>query len=158
MARSQAHLPWANSRVDCARADREYINGIFYVPRSAARGAAAKRLPPWSTIYRWFAQFRSGSIVCGGQSRLSRSIVSGRGVDPARPVLHRSQSVKTNKFLADDGKAFPEHRAYLAANATRGRRSLVVLVETRCSHEPRPICDDKTLGNTVSCVPVLRWS
>ena len=43
-------------------------------------------------------------------------------------------------------------------SSIRMRRSLVVLVETRCSHEPRPICDDKTLGNTVNVMGLLRAS
>lgn len=39
---------------------REIINGIFYVMRSGSPWRLLPSdLPPWSTIYRWFATFRS---------------------------------------------------------------------------------------------------
>ena len=38
---------------------REIINGIFYVMRSGCPWRLLPSdLPPWSTIYRWFAKFR----------------------------------------------------------------------------------------------------
>jgi transposase len=38
---------------------REIINGVFYVMRSGCPGRLLPSdLPPWCTIYRWFAKFR----------------------------------------------------------------------------------------------------
>jgi transposase len=38
---------------------REIINGIFYVMRSGCPWRLLPSdLPPWSTVYRWFAKFR----------------------------------------------------------------------------------------------------
>ena len=38
---------------------REIINGIFYVMRAGCPWRLLPSdLPPWSTIYRWFAKFR----------------------------------------------------------------------------------------------------
>jgi transposase len=48
---------------------REIINGIFYVMRAGCPWRLLPSdLPPWSTIYRWFATFRDASagIACVG--------------------------------------------------------------------------------------------
>jgi len=38
---------------------REIVNGIFYVMRSGCPWRLLPSdLPPWSTVYRWFAKFR----------------------------------------------------------------------------------------------------
>jgi putative transposase len=54
------HLPSANSTGrPRAWPMREIINGIFYVMRSGCPWRLLPSdLPPWSTIYRWFAKFR----------------------------------------------------------------------------------------------------
>ena len=37
---------------------REIVNGIFYVMRSGCPWRLLPSdLPPWSTVYRWFAEF-----------------------------------------------------------------------------------------------------
>ena len=38
---------------------REIVNGIFYVMRAGCPWRLLPSdLPPWGTIYRWFAKFR----------------------------------------------------------------------------------------------------
>ena len=56
----EPHLPAANSTGrPRAWPMREIINGIFYVMRSGCPWRLLPSdLPPWSTIYRWFATFR----------------------------------------------------------------------------------------------------
>ena len=56
----EPHLPAANSTGrPRAWPMREIINGIFYVMRSGCPWRLLPSdLPPWGTIYRWFATFR----------------------------------------------------------------------------------------------------
>ena len=56
----EPHLPAAKSTGrPRAWPMREIINGIFYVMRSGCPWRLLPSdLPPWSTIYRWFATFR----------------------------------------------------------------------------------------------------
>ena len=57
---SEPHLPAAN-RTGRPRAwpMREIVNGIFYVMRAGCTWRLLPSdLPPWSTVYRWFAKFR----------------------------------------------------------------------------------------------------
>jgi transposase len=45
---------------------REIINGIFYVMRAGCPWRLLPSdLPPWSTIYRWFAKFRDVDLSGG---------------------------------------------------------------------------------------------
>ena len=42
---------------------REIVNGIFYVMRSGCPWRQLpKDLPPWSTVYRWFAAWRDACL------------------------------------------------------------------------------------------------
>jgi putative transposase len=78
---------------------REIVNAIFYV----LRGGIAWRLlpldfPPWSTVYRWFAAFRDGSVF----ERINHALVIadrervGRDASPTAAIID-SQSVKTTE-------------------------------------------------------------
>jgi Putative transposase of IS4/5 family (DUF4096) len=45
---------------------REIVNGIFYVMRSGCPWRLVPSdLPPWGTIYRWFAAWRDDGRFCG---------------------------------------------------------------------------------------------
>jgi len=45
---------------------REIINGIFYVMRAGCPWRLLpKDLPPWGTIYRWFAAWRTTGALSG---------------------------------------------------------------------------------------------
>jgi transposase len=78
---------------------REIVNAIFYV----LRGGIAWRLlpldfPPWSSVYRWFAAFRDGSVFEG----INHALVmadrerGGRDASPTAAIID-SQSVKTTE-------------------------------------------------------------
>ncbi len=78
---------------------REIINGIFYVMRSGCPWRLLPSdLPPWSTVYRWFAKFRdedrferiNHALVMLDRERIGRqSSSTGAIID--------SQSVKTTE-------------------------------------------------------------
>jgi transposase len=78
---------------------REIVNGIFYVMRSGcAWRLMPNDLPPWGTIYRWFALWRDG----GRFERINHALVMadrervGRDASPSAAIID-SQSVKTTK-------------------------------------------------------------
>ena len=94
------HLPAANSTGrPRAWPMREIINGIFYVMRSGCPWRLLPSdLPPWSTIYRWFAQFRDE----GRFEKINHALVMldreriGRQASPTGAIID-SQSVKTTE-------------------------------------------------------------
>ena len=78
---------------------REIFNAIFYV----LRGGIAWRLmpgdmPPWSTVYRWFARFRDDGVF----ERINHALVIGdrqwvgREAGPSAAIID-SQTVKTTE-------------------------------------------------------------
>jgi len=81
---------------------REIVNGIFYVMRS---GCAWRQmptdLPPWSTVYRWFAAWRDACVF----ERINHILVMadrervGREASPSAAVID-SQSVKEGVLAA----------------------------------------------------------
>jgi transposase len=78
---------------------REIINGIFYVMRSGCPWRLVPSdLPPWGTIYRWFAQFRDE----GRFEKINHALVMldreriGRQASPTGAIID-SQSVKTTE-------------------------------------------------------------
>ena len=78
---------------------REIVNGIFYVMRAGCPWRLLPSdLPPWGTIYRWFAVWRDD----GRFERINHALVMadrervGRDASPSAAIID-SQSVKTTE-------------------------------------------------------------
>ena len=78
---------------------REIINGIFYVMRAGCPWRLLPNdLPPWGTIYRWFAAWRGD----GRFEQINHALVMadrervGRDASPSAAIID-SQSVKTTE-------------------------------------------------------------
>jgi transposase len=78
---------------------REIVNGIFYVMRAGCPWRLVPNdLPPWGTIYRWFAAWRDD----GRFERINHALVMadrervGRDASPSAAIID-SQSVKTTE-------------------------------------------------------------
>ena len=78
---------------------REIVNGIFYVMRAGCPWRLLPNdLPPWGTIYRWFAAWRDD----GRFERINHALVMadrervGREASPSAAIID-SQSVKTSE-------------------------------------------------------------
>lgn len=78
---------------------REIVNGIFYVMRAGCPWRLLPSdLPPWGTIYRWFAAWRDD----GRFERINHALVMadrervGRDASPSAAIID-SQSVKTTE-------------------------------------------------------------
>jgi transposase len=78
---------------------REIINGIFYVTRTGCPWRLLPSdLPPWGTIYRWFAAWRDD----GRFERINHALVMadrervGRDASPTAAIID-SQSAKTTE-------------------------------------------------------------
>ena len=78
---------------------REIINGIFYVMWSGCPWRLLPSdLPPWSTIYRWFSQFRDEGRfekINHALFMLDRERI-GRQASPTGAIID-PQSVKTTE-------------------------------------------------------------
>ena len=90
---------------------REIINGIFYVMRAGCPWRLLPNdLPPWETIYRWFAVWRDD----GRFERINHVLVMadrelvGRDASPTAAIID-SQSVKTPR-PADHAATMLERR------------------------------------------------
>ena len=78
---------------------REVVNAIFYVLRGGiAWRLLPKDLPPWQTVYRWFARFRDECMF----ERINYALVAldrqraGREASPSAAIID-SQGVKTTE-------------------------------------------------------------
>ena len=78
---------------------REIVNGIFYVMRSGCPWRQLpKDLPPWSTVYRWFAAWRDACLF----EKINHALVItdrervGREASPLAAIID-SQSIKTKE-------------------------------------------------------------
>jgi transposase len=95
---------------------REIVNGIFYVMRAGCPWRLLPNdLPPWGTIYRWFAAWRDD----GRFERINHALVTadrervGRDASPPAAIID-SPSVKT----AEAGGP----RGYDAGKKVNGRK------------------------------------
>ena len=133
----EPHLPAANiTGRPRAWPMREIINGIFYVMRSGCPWRLLPSdLPPWTTIYRWFAKFRDE----GRFEKINHALVmldrerSGREASPTGAIID-SQSIKTTE--AGGPRGYDAGKRSTGASAMR---SSIPMDVASCSNHIRRV-------------------
>ena len=92
---------------------REIVNGIFYVMRAGCPWRLLPNdLPPWGTIYRWFAAWRDDGCF----ERINHALVMA---DRERVACDASPSIRARVYLPE-----PAGPARITAWGKRPRASI----------------------------------
>ncbi len=126
---------------------REIINGIFYVMRAGCPWRLLPNdLPPWETIYRWFAAWRDDgrferinhALVMADRERVGRdaspsaAIIDARASRPPRPP-GRAVTMRARKSTGASAMRSSTPTAAASCSNRTQRASRIATVAAPCS-------------------------